>query len=96
MDDSPSRVVDGRGRHGSRSGWEGAHRGDDIRGWRAAILSSHCTDGGAQRDDVARALALLADRPEADGLGIDINGGDEKIEDGLARVIRRRASDFDP
>ena len=24
------------------------------------------------------------------------NGGDEKIEDGLARVIRRRASDFDP
>ncbi|GJE93822.1 NADH(P)-binding-domain-containing protein [Phanerochaete sordida] len=48
------------------------------------------------RDDVARALALLADRPEADGLGIDINGGEEKIEDGLARVIRRRASDFDP
>ena len=96
MDDSPSRVVDGRGRHWSRSGREGAHRGDDIRGWLAAILWSHSTDGGAQRDDVARALALLADRPEADGLGIDINGGDEKIEDGLARVIRRRASDFDP
>lgn len=48
------------------------------------------------RDDVALALATLAERPDAAGLGIDMNGGDEKIEDGLDRFIEAGESDFYP
>ncbi|THH02314.1 hypothetical protein EW145_g6764 [Phellinidium pouzarii] len=41
------------------------------------------------RDDVALTLALLAERPDAAGLGIDLVGGDENIEDGLDTFIKK-------
>lgn len=59
---------------------------------RGATDKAHvCT---AQRDDVAYTLALLADRPDADGLGIDMNGGDEKIDEALSNFIETGESDF--
>lgn len=46
------------------------------------------------RDDVAYTLALLADRPDAAGLGIDLNGGNDKIEEALDAFIKKGESDF--
>ncbi|KAL5479108.1 hypothetical protein ACEPAI_2396 [Sanghuangporus weigelae] len=45
-------------------------------------------------DDVAYTLALLADRPDAAGLAIDIVGGDDKIEDALDAFIKKGETDF--
>lgn len=47
-----------------------------------------------QRDDVALTLALLADRPDAAGLGIDMNGGNDKIEEALDTFIKKGETDF--
>ncbi|KAL5496109.1 hypothetical protein ACEPAH_3026 [Sanghuangporus vaninii] len=46
------------------------------------------------RDDVAYTLALLADRPDASGLAIDVAGGDDKIEDALDAFIKKGETDF--
>lgn len=47
-----------------------------------------------QRDDVAKALFLLADRPDAAGLTIEINSGAAKIEEGLDTFIKKGETDF--
>ncbi|KAL5520184.1 hypothetical protein ACEPAG_9397 [Sanghuangporus baumii] len=45
-------------------------------------------------DDVAFTLALLAGRPDAAGLAIDVVGGDDKIEDALDAFIKKGETDF--
>jgi hypothetical protein len=47
-----------------------------------------------QRDDVAKALALLVDRDDAAGLTIDIVGGDTPIEEGMDGFIQKGVTDF--
>lgn len=47
-----------------------------------------------KRDDVAYTLALLADRPSAAGLAIDLNGGDADIQSALDTFIEAGESDF--
>jgi hypothetical protein len=47
-----------------------------------------------QRDDVAKALALLVDREDAAGLAIDMVGGDVPIEEGLETFIKAGQTDF--
>ena len=47
-----------------------------------------------QRDDVAEALAVLAERPDAAGLAIDMVGGTEDIGPALDKVIKRGETDF--
>jgi hypothetical protein len=42
-----------------------------------------------KRDDVAKVLQLLVDRPKAAGLVIDLIGGSEPLEDALDAVIQR-------
>ncbi|KAI0086689.1 NAD(P)-binding protein [Irpex rosettiformis] len=46
------------------------------------------------RDDVAKVLFLLLEREGAHGLGIDLVGGEEPLEDGLDTFIRKGESDF--
>lgn len=48
-----------------------------------------------KRDDVAKALQLLVDRPEAAGLAIDMVGGSDPLEDTLDAVIKRGETDFE-
>jgi len=43
---------------------------------------------------VARVLALLVDREDAAGLGIDLVGGDTPIEEGLDTFIKKGETDF--
>lgn len=47
-----------------------------------------------KRDDVAYALALLAGRPDAAGLAIDLNSGSDDIETALDAFIKKGESDF--
>lgn len=47
-----------------------------------------------QRDDVAKALALLVDREDAASLAIDIVGGETPIEEGLDATIQKGETDF--
>lgn len=47
-----------------------------------------------QRDDVAKALALLVNRKDAAGLAIDIVGGDTSIQDSLDAFIKKGETDF--
>lgn len=47
-----------------------------------------------QRDDVAKALAVLLDREDAAGLAIDFVGGDTPIEEGLDAFIKKGETDF--
>ena len=46
-----------------------------------------------KRDDVA-VLALLVDREDAGGLGIDLVGGDSLIDKGLDAFIKKGKTDF--
>ncbi|PPR00297.1 hypothetical protein CVT24_004587 [Panaeolus cyanescens] len=46
------------------------------------------------RDDVAHALALLVDREDANGLAIDIVGGDTPIQQGIDAKIKQGETDF--
>jgi len=47
-----------------------------------------------KRDDVAEVLALLVDREDAGGLGIDLVGGDSLIDKGLDAFIKKGKTDF--
>lgn len=47
-----------------------------------------------QRNDVAKALALLVDREDAAGLAVDYVGGDTPIEEGLNAFIAKGETDF--
>ena len=47
-----------------------------------------------KRDDVAYTLALLANRPDAAGLAIDLNGGNDDIRAALDSFIKKGESDF--
>lgn len=49
-----------------------------------------------QRDDVASVLFELASRPDADGLALDLVGGEEPIRDQLDAFISKGESDFVP
>ena len=55
-----------------------------------AYYCTHETICHSQRDDVAQALALLVDRPDAAGLALDIVGGDTQIEEALDAAISKR------
>ncbi|KAF9449696.1 NAD(P)-binding protein [Macrolepiota fuliginosa MF-IS2] len=46
------------------------------------------------RDDVAKVLALLVDREDAAGLGIDMVGGEIPVEEGLDAFIKKGETDF--
>ena len=43
---------------------------------------------------MAKVLYLLLEREDAHGLGIDLVGGDEPLEDGLDAFIKKGESDF--
>lgn len=43
---------------------------------------------------MAQALAVLVDRPDADGLAIDFVGGDTPIEEGLDAFIKKGETDW--
>ncbi|KAG6915482.1 hypothetical protein DXG01_011313 [Tephrocybe rancida] len=58
----------------------------------AAIGRTHL--GSITRDDVAKALALLADREDAAGLALDMVAGDSPIEQSLDAAIKRGETDF--
>lgn len=47
-----------------------------------------------QRDDVALTLALLAERPDAAGLAIDLVGGEDDIEGALDEFIKKGETDW--
>ncbi|KAI0078101.1 NAD(P)-binding protein [Panus rudis PR-1116 ss-1] len=58
---------------------------------KAAIGKMHITES-ISRDDVAKTLALLLDRPDAVGLALDVVGGDTPIEEVLDTAIRSRVT----
>ncbi|VDB85903.1 unnamed protein product [Peniophora sp. CBMAI 1063] len=61
---------------------------------KASVGRTHLSPS-ISRDDVALALSILVDRPDASGLAIDIVGGDEKtVAEGLDAFIARGQSDF--
>ncbi|KAF9443608.1 NAD(P)-binding protein [Macrolepiota fuliginosa MF-IS2] len=60
---------------------------------KACVGKTHLTPG-IPRADVAKALALLVDREDAAGLGIDIIGGEVPIEEGLDAFIKKGETDF--
>ena len=43
---------------------------------------------------MAKVLYLLLEREDAHGLGIDLVGGDEPLEDGLDAFVKKGESDF--
>lgn len=52
----------------------------------------HCTYNVLQREDVAKALAVLVDRPDAEGLALDIVGGEDELEGALDKAIKNRVT----
>jgi len=60
---------------------------------KASIGKTHITTP-ISRDDVAHVLALLAERPDASGLAIDLVGGDDDIPIALDKMIKRGETDF--
>ncbi|CAL1710358.1 unnamed protein product [Somion occarium] len=60
---------------------------------KASIGMTHITPG-ISRDDVAKTLALLVDRPDADGLSLDIIGGETSIDEALDSAIRNRVTSW--
>jgi len=50
--------------------------------------------GSVTRDDVAEVLSLLADRPHAKGLALDLVGGPTPISEALDAAISKGESDF--
>ncbi|KAH8115118.1 NAD-binding protein [Phellopilus nigrolimitatus] len=59
---------------------------------KATVGKAHLNQ--ISRDDVALTLALLADRADAAGLGIDLGGGEAEIEGALDAFIKKGESDF--
>ncbi|PPQ82290.1 hypothetical protein CVT25_008440 [Psilocybe cyanescens] len=59
----------------------------------ASIGRTHLTKP-VSRDDVAKVLALLAEREDAAGLAIDFVGGNTPIEEGLDAFIKKGETDF--
>lgn len=51
-------------------------------------------DTWKQRDDVAKVLALLVNREDTAGLGIDMVGGETPVEQGLDVFIKKGDTDF--
>lgn len=47
-----------------------------------------------QRDDVAKTLAVLVERPDAAGLAIDLVGGETPISEGIDAVVQKGETDF--
>lgn len=47
------------------------------------------------RDDVAAALAFLADRPDAHGLAIDLIGGEKPISEALDAAVKKGETSFE-
>ncbi|VDB92248.1 unnamed protein product [Peniophora sp. CBMAI 1063] len=60
---------------------------------KATIGRTHLTPL-ISRDDVALALSVLVDRPDAAGLAIDVVGGDTPIADGIDAFIAKGETDF--
>ncbi|KAI0072905.1 NAD(P)-binding protein [Panus rudis PR-1116 ss-1] len=68
-----------------------SHLTDSPGVGKAAIGKTHITEA-ISRDDVAKTLALLIDRPDGAGLALDIVGGDTPIEEALDTAIRNRVT----
>ncbi|KAL0952699.1 hypothetical protein HGRIS_006935 [Hohenbuehelia grisea] len=60
---------------------------------KATIGRTHLSPTIA-RDDVAAVLALLAEREDAAGLGIDLVGGETPLADALDAAIKKGETDF--
>ncbi|TFK48183.1 NAD(P)-binding protein [Heliocybe sulcata] len=58
---------------------------------KADIGRTHLTRT-ISRDDVAKTLALLLDRPDAAGLALDLVGGETPLADGLDAVVRNKVT----
>ncbi|EPQ55983.1 NAD P-binding protein [Gloeophyllum trabeum ATCC 11539] len=58
---------------------------------KADIGRTHITRT-ISRDDVAKTLALLLDRPDAEGLALDLVGGDAPIEEKLDVAIKSKVT----
>ncbi|KZV75834.1 NAD(P)-binding protein [Peniophora sp. CONT] len=66
---------------------------DEAGTGKASIGRTHLTPS-ISRDDVAQALSVLVDRPDAAGLAVDMVGGDTPIADGLDAFIAKGETDF--
>jgi len=64
---------------------------NDTGTGKADIGKTHITQT-VSRDDVALALALLAEREDAAGLAIDIVGGETPVEQGLDTAIKNKVT----
>ncbi|KAI0766409.1 NADH(P)-binding-domain-containing protein [Trametes elegans] len=60
---------------------------------KADVGRTHITQV-ISRDDVAKVLALLLDRPDADGLALDVVGGEAPIEGALDAAIKKGETDW--
>ncbi|KAI0030548.1 NAD(P)-binding protein [Vararia minispora EC-137] len=60
---------------------------------KADIGRTHITTQ-VSRDDVALALSLLVDRPDAAGLAIDMVGGDKSVPDQVEDFIKKGETDW--
>ncbi|KAJ3560118.1 hypothetical protein NP233_g11043 [Leucocoprinus birnbaumii] len=60
---------------------------------KASIGRTHLSPQ-ISRDDVAQVLALLIEREDAAGLGIDLVGGETSLEEGLDAFIKKGETDF--
>jgi len=67
---------------------------DDAGTGKAEIGRTHLTP--VPREDVAATLALLADRPDAHGLILDLVSGEKPIADALNAAIEKGETEFLP
>ncbi|KZV75833.1 NAD(P)-binding protein [Peniophora sp. CONT] len=67
---------------------------DDEPGTGKATIGRTHIAPSISRDDVALALSILIDRPDAAGLAVDMVGGDTSITEGLDAFIARGETDF--
>jgi len=68
---------------------------DDAGTGKVEIGRTHLINS-VTRDDVATTLALLAGRPDAHGLALDLVGGERPIAEALDTAIKKGESDFTP
>ncbi|EIN05178.1 NAD(P)-binding protein [Punctularia strigosozonata HHB-11173 SS5] len=66
----------------------------DVPGTGKASIGRTHLSPTISRDDVARVLALLIDRPDASGLAIDLVGGETPIEEALDAFIKKGETDW--
>ncbi|KAI0766415.1 NADH(P)-binding-domain-containing protein [Trametes elegans] len=66
---------------------------DNPGAGKVSIGKTHLTEG-ISRDDVAKVLALLLNRPDAHGLALDLVGGETPVEEALDAAIKKGETDW--